>query len=209
MIDWRVKGREFVNCNCDYGCPCQFTALPTHGSCEAIVNVQIDEGHFDEVNLDGLRCTGVYQWPGAVHEGDGTMQLIVDERADEAQRAALLSIMNGNETEPLATMWAVYAAMCTTAHEPLVKPIDFEIDIEARTARVAIPGAVEGSGEPLRNRRTGLPHTARIDIPEGFEFAVAEVGSGTSRTMGGVKLDLEKSYGQFAHLHLTGAGPVR
>ena len=106
-------------------------------------------------------------------------------------------------------MWAVYAAMCPTAFEPLIKPIEFEVDVEARTARVAIPDAVEGSGEPVRNRRTGEPHQARIDIPQGFEYSVAEVGSGTSRTMAGVKLDLEKSYGQFAHLHLTGSGPVR
>ena len=28
MIKWEIKGREFGNCNCDYGCPCQFNALP-------------------------------------------------------------------------------------------------------------------------------------------------------------------------------------
>ena len=24
---WTIKGREFVNCNCSYGCPCQFNGL--------------------------------------------------------------------------------------------------------------------------------------------------------------------------------------
>ena len=33
MIKWEIKAREFGNCNCDYGCPCQFNALPTHGHC--------------------------------------------------------------------------------------------------------------------------------------------------------------------------------
>jgi len=28
-VDWEFKAREFVNCNCDYGCPCQFSAQPT------------------------------------------------------------------------------------------------------------------------------------------------------------------------------------
>ncbi len=35
MIDWAIKGREFANCNCSYGCPCQFNALPTDGTCKA------------------------------------------------------------------------------------------------------------------------------------------------------------------------------
>ena len=29
--EWRVKATEFANCNCSYGCPCQFNALPTNG----------------------------------------------------------------------------------------------------------------------------------------------------------------------------------
>ena len=139
MIDWRIRGREFANCNCDYGCPCQFNALPTHGNCEAAVGFQIDQGHFGDVKLDGLRAAGVYSWPKAVHEGNGTMQLIVDEKADEAQRDALLRIMRGEETEPMATMWSVYAHMTTTVLEPLFKPIDFEVDVEARTARLSVP----------------------------------------------------------------------
>ncbi|PPR28097.1 MAG: hypothetical protein CFH38_00171, partial [Alphaproteobacteria bacterium MarineAlpha10_Bin1] len=51
MIDWRIKAREFANCNCAYGCPCQFNALPTHGTCEAAIGFQIDEGHFGDVKL--------------------------------------------------------------------------------------------------------------------------------------------------------------
>ncbi|MDI6838636.1 MAG: DUF1326 domain-containing protein, partial [Rhizobiaceae bacterium] len=28
---WAIKGREFIHCNCDYGCPCQFNSRPTKG----------------------------------------------------------------------------------------------------------------------------------------------------------------------------------
>ena len=209
MIEWRIKGREFANCNCDYGCPCQFNALPTHGNCEAAVGFQIDEGHFGDVRLDGLRAAGIYSWPKAVHEGNGTMQLIVDEKADEAQRDALLRIMRGEETEPMTTMWSVYAHMTTTVLEPLFKPIDFEVDVEARTARLSVPGVIEGSGEPIRNPVTGNIHRARIDLPHGFEYEIAEIGSGTTKTMGGIELNLESSYGQFAELHLSNTGVVR
>jgi hypothetical protein len=209
MIEWRVRAREFSNCNCDYGCPCQFNALPTHGSCEAAVGFQIDEGHFGDVKLDGLRSAGIYQWPGPVHEGNGTMQLIIDERADDAQRDALLRIMRGEETEPMATVWSVYTTMSSTELDPVFKPIDFEVDVEKRTARLVVPGVIEGKGEPIRNRVTGNIHRARIDLPHGFEYELAEVGSGTTTTNGPIALDLKSSYGQFAEIHLSNKGVVR
>src|SRR5690242_10480914 len=31
---WRIAGEEAGGCNCAWGCPCQFNALPTHGRCE-------------------------------------------------------------------------------------------------------------------------------------------------------------------------------
>jgi hypothetical protein len=63
MTPWEIKGKVFANCNCSYGCPCQFNALPTNGFCEA-VTMEIEEGHCGEVKLDGLRMGGIFQWPG-------------------------------------------------------------------------------------------------------------------------------------------------
>ncbi len=208
-VDWEIKAREFANCNCAYGCPCQFNALPTDGTCRAAVGFQIDEGHFGDVKLDGLRAAGLYTWPGAVHEGNGTMQLIVDDSASPAQREALLTIMQGKETEPMTTMWSVYTAMCSTILEPLSKAIEFEVDVDERTARLKIDGVVESTGEPIRNPVTGNIHRARIDLPHGFEYALAEMGSGTTKATGEIKLDFDASYGQFARLHLSPTGPVR
>ena len=28
-ISWELQGTEYGNCNCDYGCPCQFNGRPT------------------------------------------------------------------------------------------------------------------------------------------------------------------------------------
>ncbi len=134
------------------------------------------------------------------------MQAIVDERADERQRDALLKILNGEETEPGATHWWVYRAMSSTVHEPLFKPIEFEVDIEARTARVAIPGVLDSTGRPIKSPATGDEHRVRIDIPNGIEFALAEIGSATTRARGAIELDLDDSYGQFNILHHTATG---
>ena len=209
MIEWMIRGRELANCNCDWGCPCQFNALPTHGSCEAAVGFEIDTGHFGDVSLDGLKAAGVYQWSGPVHEGGGTMQLIVDDGATEEQRDALLTIMTGGETEPMATMWFVYSAMCDTQLDPLSLPIDLEVDVDARMGHVSVPGVFETSAEPIRNPVTGDVHRARIDLPHGFEYSLAEMASASTQATGAIKLDLKESYGQFAELHLSNTGVVR
>ena len=206
--EWRVKATELANCNCAYGCPCQFNALPTHGFCEAAVAWQVEEGHFGDVRLDGLRMALTAHWPGPIHQGNGTLQLIVDERADAKQRDALLKIMSGQETDDMATMWWVYSAMSPNNPEPLFKPIEFDVDVESRRGSFLIPGVVETTGEPIRNPVTGAEHRARIDLPHGFEYRIAEMGSASTKATGAVKLDLKNSYAQFAHLHLSNKGVV-
>lgn len=208
QVQWEIKGVEYGTCNCSYGCPCQFNALPTHGYCEAACGWQIDQGSYGSVKLDGLRAAGVYAWPGPVHEGHGRMQLIIDERAKPDQREALLKIMSGQDTAQMATMWWVYAAMCPTKLEPLTKRIEFDVDVDARRARLVVPGVVESSGEPIRNPVTGAEHRVRIDMPHGFEFRLAEIGSARTKAVGEIKLDLNNTYGSFARIHLNQAGVV-
>jgi hypothetical protein len=208
ITPWTIKGREFANCNCSYGCPCQFNALPTKGFCSAVVGFEIDSGHFGSVSLDGLRAAGIYSWPGPVHMGNGTMQLIIDESATSEQRDALTGIMFGKDTQDMATMWWVYSAMSPNKEETLFAPIDFEVDVDARRGRIVVPGVIESHGEPIRNPVTGDEHRVRIDLPHGFEYRLAEIGSGRSTTQGKIRLDLKDTYGQFAHIHLSHAGIV-
>ena len=206
VVDWSIKGPHFANCNCNYGCPCQYVALPTDGTCRAVAAWRIDEGHFDDVTLDGLYAVSTYGWPAAIHQGNGSMQSIIDERADEKQRQALTVIMQGEGAEPGATMLQIYRAMCTTVHEPLFMPIELEIDVEARTARLSIPGLLESTVEPLKNPVTGAEHRARIDLPFGKEFNLAEVASGTTRATGAVPLEFQNSHAHFVENRFTSRG---
>jgi hypothetical protein len=98
--------------------------------------------------------------------------------------------------------------MSDTVHPTLFKPIEYEIDIEARTARVLIPGILQSTGSPIRSPATGQPHRVRIDIPNGIEFEIAEIGSATTRGSGAVPLDLRDTYGQFNLLRHSGHGVV-
>lgn len=207
-VEWKIKGREFGNCNCAYGCPCQFNALPTYGDCRAVNSFEIETGYFGDVKLDGLRAVCLYAWPGAVHEGNGTMQVIVDKRAEPKQRDALLQILTGKETDDMATMWWVYSAMSPNQLEPMFETIDLEVDVDARRAKLVVAGVVESVGVPIKNPVTGNDHRVRIDMPAGFEYRLAEIGSGRTTASGQIKLDLKDTYGQFARIHLSGKGIV-
>jgi hypothetical protein len=210
MVDtkWTLKGREFVHCNCAYGCPCQFNALPTHGNCHAVAAIDIEEGHHGKTRLDGLRIAAILSWPGAIHEGRGQVVPIVDERATPEQREALLRIMSGQDTEPGATFFQVFSTTYEKVHDPVFARIEFDVDVKGRTARLRVPGVVDARGEPIVNPITGATHGARIELPHGFEYVVAEVGRGWANTSGAIKLNINDAHAHFARLHMTQSGVV-
>jgi len=209
MIDWSIKGEEMVNCNCNFGCPCQFGVLPTTGNCEAVIVYDIESGHYGDTRLDGLRAAAVYHWPGAIHEGNGQMQLIVDDSASDAQVAALEAIMTGKDTAEMATMWFVYSAMSPQKHPTLRAGIDLDWDGEARTGKASVNGVFDIELRPIPHIVSGEPHRISIQLPNGFEFRHAEMASGTSKTTGGsISLAFDKTHAHIAALNLTGQGVV-
>jgi hypothetical protein len=209
MTTWEIKGRELVNCTCEYGCNCQFNALPDKGHCHAVAGIQIDEGYHGKTRLDGLRLAAIFKWPGPIHEGNGEAIAFIDESADAAQRDALLRIITGQDTDPFATMFAVYASTVSNMHAPVFTKIDLELDIDGRTGRIFVRDYIDTTGEPIRNKATGAQSRVQIVLPEGFEYTVAEIGSASSKTSGPVQIQMKDTYGQFARLHLDGHGVVR
>ncbi|HEY3697636.1 DUF1326 domain-containing protein [Phenylobacterium sp.] len=209
MTPWELKGRELVNCTCEYGCNCQFNALPDKGHCHAVAGIVIDEGRFGDTSLDGLKIAAIFKWPGPIHEGNGEALAFVDQRADAAQREALLRIMTGQDTAPFATMFAVYASTVATMHDPVFTDIDIDIDVDGRKGRAFVQNYFEMTGRPIRNPVTGAEQRAQIVLPEGFEYELAEIGSASSRTEGPLLVQIDDKYGQFARLHLNNDGPVR
>jgi hypothetical protein len=209
-IDWHIQGLDVTTCSCDWGCPCQFMSLPTRGYCHAAVGFHIARGHFGKVSLDGLSFGGLFAWPKAIHEGNGQSQPIVDVRASESQRDAIFKIMSGEETEPGATIFNVFATTFTKIHTPMFKPIIVEGDLETRIARFAVEGVVDARIEPIRNPLSGEKLFAKISLPQGFEWEEAELASSEVRTMDSpIALAWTGRHGHIARLDMTGKGVVR
>lgn len=209
LTDWMLRGPEIVTCNCVYGCPCQFNAPPTDGWCTAIGAMQIVEGHYGGLALDGLRWASLAAFPGPIHLGHGTIQRVIDERASSAQRAALLNIMSGRDSVPGTTFFDVFTAMADTIHPPLFLPIEFVADFNSCEGHFRVPGVVEASTTAIRNPVTDTPHHAKISLRHGFEFSEAECASGSASTQGLIALNTHGTHAHLAQLHLTGRGIVR
>jgi hypothetical protein len=208
-VDWAMQGLEFTNCNCSWGCPCQFNGMPTQGHCRAFVFVQIDKGHFGEVKLDGLRWGILAAWPGAIHMGKGKFQTIIEDKANPKQRAAIETVSHGGETEPGSLIWQVFSTTVTEFLPTLSKPIQLTIDYAGRAAEVKVPGLVEGKAESIRNPVTGAAHPVRVTMPTGFEFTESEVLSGRGKATGAIELELDGSHAHLARIHWSMRGVVR
>ena len=209
MIPWEIHAVVVANCNCAYGCPCQFDALPSYGTCEAADGFHIEKGFYGEVSLDGLSAGMLAKWPGPIHEGNGERLIIIDDQATAEQRNALEKIISGEDTDELATIFWVVNAMTTIRHEALYLPVTIEADIKARRGLVVVDGVFELNVEPIKNPVTGAEHRARIEIPDGFEFTIAEMASGKVKTQSGIELlNNNDTHSHLAELHLNNSGII-
>lgn len=173
MADWRMKGQYLKNCNCLPNCPCETWGYPApHRHCEGVVAMHIEEGHFEGTDLSGLTWADTFHWPGPLHEGDGTLEVFIDERADAAQREAIGTITSGEAGGPF---FEIIASIVTTVHGPHYVPIQWEFDKEARTARIAVDGRFRSESTPLVVPATGEEQRASLSLPGGFEYKESEV----------------------------------
>lgn len=169
----------------------------------------IEEGNFNDTNLDGLDWAVLMYWPGEVAAGNGTQQVIISERANPTQREGLRKILHGESTTPGATHFFVYNSTMSKVLDTLYEPIELSVDVDGRTANVKIGDLVESVGAPIISAFSGEPVRSRINLPEGFEYTVAEMGNGNTKARAGLELDFKDSYGQFNELHMNQDGVIR
>jgi hypothetical protein len=203
--NWRLEGEWLKNCSCAYGCPCDFNARPTQGWCKAVVALNVIKGHFNDVKLDGVRFAATVDFPGALHEGNGAMQPVLDERTTPAQREALFSILSGKHSAE-GTLFHILSLIVSRIFDPVFAPIRFSFDKQGRKARLEIPGVVESDVEPIKNPVTGADHRIQVSMPEGFEHRVAEVASTDIRSTGALKFEVKGGHSSLATVVHTPQG---
>lgn len=81
----KISGQYYETCSCDFICPClpgRMAVPPTHGACTFAMAFQIEHRHFDATSLDGLGFVVLGRTPGAMDQGDWTVGIVADDRAN-------------------------------------------------------------------------------------------------------------------------------
>ena len=137
---WRLTGDYFENCNCDILCPCEvsskpmLTASPTYGECNVAIGFHIDRGSYGAVSLDGLNVAMAAHAPGPMADGNWSVALYLDERANDRQREALQAIFSGQAGGAMAG----FAPLISTILGVKSAPITFTKN--GRSRSLEMPG---------------------------------------------------------------------
>ena len=186
---WHLNGKVLVACNCNWGCPCNFNAPPTSGKCEGGWSWHVEEGAFGDVRLDGLNFSVFVNWPGAIHEGNGEGVVLIDERADAAQRTAIETLVGGKVGGP----WGILGWTWPKVHGPYT--VAYALTFDGVNTRIRCGEHFEVQGRPIRNPVTGAESHPGVVLPEGIIFKRGDLGTSTLFWVSnGIKYDHSGKY---------------
>lgn len=141
---WKITGTYFEACNCQIVCPCFFLGPPTGGECTTLVIWHIDEGHLQDVSLDGLNVAMVVHCTGHMAQVKWKVGLYLDERATEAQKDALTQIYSGQVGGHPATLLAFVGEVLG------IKSVRIDYRREGKRRSLRIENLAEAEIEALR-----------------------------------------------------------
>lgn len=187
---WALKGNGYEFCNCDFGCGCNFGGFPNSkdGSCRALVGMEIHSGSCGDVDLSGVKCAAIVDWPKAIHEGNGRAVFVVEPATTDAQVAALADICTGK----LGGMpWELLGP---TFQVVGLEKAPITITGAGRKQTFTAGTLAEGRGDTFKNPVTGEDHLADVVLPTGFIWTKGECGQGSFEAKAaGVSVSAEKS----------------
>lgn len=166
---WRIKAKYYEACNCEYGCPCNMNGFPTYGTCEGTVTFVVTEGEKDGVNLAGAKVASGVKWPGAIHEGNGSLVVFMD--ATEEQRGPLASILTAEDP---GLPWEILAATITEIHGPFFETIEVT---DGPDPEIRVGDKYHVKWEAFSNPVTGDRHEPHMMLKDGFIFQDGLIGT--------------------------------
>jgi len=198
-MDWQLNGTIVIACNCDWGCPCNFNALPSRGKCEGGWVWAIEKGHLGDVSVDGFAVALFADWPGAIHQGGGRATCYIDDRADDQQRDALSRLLHGIVGGPWSIFIHTYALTGPT-------PARFTMQLADYDTRVAIGDDVQLELKKIRNPVSGAEAHPEIILPEGIVVKRGRLAaSQVFRVRNGIEYDHSGQYAAFGPFEYAGS----
>lgn len=198
-IRWQIVGDYFENCNCEVVCPCVFSpgalfsARPTNGSCEVAFAFHVDKGSYGALTLDGLNAVVMARSPGRMADGNWSVAVYLDGRADEQQRDALQAVFTGAAGGPLGALAPLIAKVLG------IKSLPITYRIEGKRRTVEIPNLMHmgvHAAPGLDPEKEIFATNAHPFAPEGVAMAVGDEAS--TWTDHGMRWDNSGKNGHYA-----------
>jgi hypothetical protein len=189
---WRLRGTVLIACNCDYGCPCNFNARPTKGFCEGGWTWHVEQGVYGGTDLDGTTFSVYVKWPGAIHEGGGKALALVDERAEQAQRESVATLIGGNVGGP----WGILGWTWDLVEE--LRPVRYELSLREHRSSLKAGDVLDLEFEPITDPVTGAEAHPGAVLPEGLTIKEGAFASSKRfRLANGFSYDHSGQYAAF------------
>lgn len=202
---WQISGDYFENCNCTVACPCTIspnqplTSRPTEGACEVAFAFHINKGGFGNVSLDGLNVAMIARTPGPMAEGNWSVAIYTDERADDEQRQALQAIFSGSIGGPLSAL----APLISTVLGVKSAPITYNVAGKRRS--VEIPNIMHLAVHPLPSLDPNNEILALNAHPFAPQVAMAVGDQHSTWTDYGMSWDNSGKNGHYASINWSNA----
>ena len=194
---WWAKGLLFENCSCQLVCPghVRFSQACTFERCVGYWAVRFDEGEFAGVPLGNVAAVVAFDSPQHMIEGNWTQIILVDEKADPAQREKVEAILKGEAGGP----WSVLARFVGT-HLP-TRAVDIRVEDEGRRKRVTVDGLLDASIEAI----PGRDKSSVVTLENMFNqihppTQVMALGT-TAYDDGTIRIHTDKSHGLYSRFH--------
>jgi hypothetical protein len=201
-VKWSMRGDALGACSCDWGCPCNFDAPPTKGWCEGGYAFHINDGAYNDTSLDGLTIGFFVHAPAALHLGNVTGYVLIDEKANDTQRAAIGHILGGTLGGPFGAL----AGLLVKVIGPEFVPVEWNLDGANSYARFG--DRVEQRLAPIKNPVTGAESSFNLKMSAGLLTDEADLMTSSSFFVKHDELSYDHSgqYGETFRFNYSGEG---
>ena len=142
---YELTGTLLEACSCGVLCPCWVGEDPDGGECFAANAYHFNQGTVDGVDISGLSLVSVVHIPGNVLKpGSWRVVMVVDSRASERQRDALVGVYSGKYGGPLADLAGLIGEVIAVESRPITH------EVVGGKGTLRVEGAVEALMEPYR-----------------------------------------------------------
>jgi hypothetical protein len=180
-MGYRLTGRFLEACDCYAICPCWIDEEPDEDRCTGLFVWDITAGEARGHDVGGLRVASASFHQGRRRASRQTVVLLIDERASDAQRAALSEVFTGRAGGPLGELADMLGELAAQRSARIDLAWDGEkatLDIEgsvrsSNEPKVGPSGRVTSLVDPAMSETFGSP--ALIGLSREFHVALPEL----------------------------------